>query len=227
MRLLSAVVLTFLVNVAPVIAQSSPIVEIPFRRALGRSGPVARIDVYPRVGYTIINFREAFGETNEKIRQVTLGDSNPIDVTSDDPACISNLKLYSSGDTACSASLLYVKVDNDAVENLQQTRLTVLTDNHLFLFDLILRQKGEPKGFNIKPLPTSHTRSEKVAIEQIEHLYLGYASAIDKGIVSEALAHRIHHFLVYARAGKALTEAAAEAGVSMDLVRKLSSLGMT
>lgn len=206
---------------------SGAVVEIPFRQALGRSGKIPQIEVYPRVGFTVINFRSAFGQTKEKIRQVTIGDTELVNISSDDPSCISNIGTYSHGDRACHASLLYIEVDAAAMVDLPKTRMTVLTDNYLFLFDLIFKQHGEPKVVYLKPNSDSYTLREEAAIAQIEHLYLGYAAAIEKNIVSQSLSHKIHHFLYYVRAGKSISQAAAFAGVSMAVVRKLDTLGIS
>ncbi|MGF1487766.1 MAG: hypothetical protein ACFBSE_11810 [Prochloraceae cyanobacterium] len=211
--------------IAPV-SMASAIVEIPFRQALGREGTVPQIAVYPRVGFTVINFREAFMGTDEKVRQITIGDSNSVKISSDDPGCISNFGEYRQASQACSVSVIYVEIDEDVWVDLKKTRLTVLTDNHLFLFDLVLREIGSPKVVYVRPMPANLNHSEQAAVDQIEHLYLGYAAATAKGIISEDLSHRIHHFLYYARAGKPLPQAAAEAGVSMAVVRKLDSLGI-
>lgn len=206
----------------------SAIEKISFRQAEGREGIVPLVYVYSRIGFTIINFREALARTGEKIRQVTVGDSNAIDLSSDDPGCISNLGEYNSDSRPCDATIIYVELDDSAIGDLDRTRLSVLTDNHIFMLDLILEQgPGEPKQIIIEPPRTQVSGKQQATLDRIEHLYLGYRAAIEKNIVDRELSHKIHHFLYYVRSGKEIQQAAREAGISTAVVRKLESLGIT
>ncbi len=203
---------------------SEPIRNISFEAGTGKLGRVEKIKVYQQIGFTVINFRKALGE-NEKIRQITVGDGSFLQISSDDPTCISN-DGHSSSNRACTATIIYLQLDRDWGEIARITRLTIATESNFFLFDLVPAKKGTPKLVYILPPPQQYSRGTMVTLAQIENLHLGYAEAQKKGILTPELAGRIQNFLYYVRLGKDLTTAAREAGISMNVVRKLDSLGI-
>ncbi|NJO93722.1 MAG: hypothetical protein HC820_04030 [Hydrococcus sp. RM1_1_31] len=204
-------------------AQSnSAVFSVSSLRAQGREGAIAQVNVYPyATGSTVINFRP----TGEKVRQVSLGGS-PLLLSSDDPDCLSSTSKRSS--EACAATLIYLqqKPPGQMTAHPGKTRMTVSTDKNLYLFEVVLTS-GTPKYTVVEIQPNQpRDRSTLTSIEQIAVLNRGFLVATKKKyLLNPELNHRIRNFLSLAQTEPSLSQAASQAGVSMDVVRKLEQLG--
>jgi hypothetical protein len=186
-------------------------------RATGKEGAIVQVHVYPHAaGATTINFRP----TGEKIRQISVGGTSLL-VSSDDPDCLSsNAK---GGSEACSATILYLQQKSGTAG---KTRMTVLTDERLYLFEVVLTT-GTPQYSIVEILPDSPSTSEQAVDRQrLATLERGFeAASQERYLLNPELNRRIRQFLSLARTGEALESAASEAGISMAVVRKLEELG--
>ena len=201
----------------PVLAQEA-IMRVPARRARGIESKVVEVKVYPySTGSTIINFRP----TGEKIRQVSLV-ADSLLLSSDDPDCLSSQAKQSG--QACAATLLYLQQKpQKTVPN--STRMSVLSDQNIYVFQIVL-SSGTPTYSVVEIQPDTRQYTPLVSLEQITTLVKGFQVAVEQQYVSNPeFNSRIRKFLDLARSEKTLESAAAQAGISMEVVQKLQELG--
>lgn len=186
-------------------------------RATGKEGAIVQVRVYPHAaGATTINFRP----TGEKIRQISVGGTSLL-IGSDDPDCLSsNAK---GGSEACSATILYLQQKSRTVG---KTRMTVLTDENLYLFEVVLAT-GTPQYSIVEILPDIPSIRDRAADnDRLALLKRGFEEATSKQyLLNPELNRRLRQFLALARTGEPLEAAAYKAGISMAVVRKLEELG--
>ena len=174
-------------------------------------------------GSTIINFRP----TKEIVHQVSLVDSSLL-LSSDDPDCLSSTVAQRSSDS-CSATLLYLQQKpKEAVPSsgrIGSTRMSVVTDHNIYVFQVIL-SSDSPVYSVVEIQPSSRQYTPLISLAQITALVKGFQVAVSEQYVNNPeFNSRLRRFLEVVRTEKSLESAAAKAGISMDVVRKLEELG--
>lgn len=219
----------------------SPVLTVPARRAQGLAGTIVPIKVHPGFGQTLINFRL----TGERVRQVTLGDSSKVTLSSDDPECLTSKAPDDNsinGAVRCNATVLYLK-RIDLPKKIQQalidtglptapkTRLTVLTDNkNPYIFEIVYAS-GEPEYSVVAIEPdVTPERFDTFSVPQLntfnrETLSRGYQVALERRTIPQELNSRITNFLTLIQIGNPVEQAASKSGISMQVVYKLLELG--
>lgn len=172
---------------------------------------------------TIINFRS----TGEKIRQIVLGEFSQIAVSSDDPQCLAlPNQAANRGKRSCQATILYIQRNPQVLAKAQKnTRLTVLTDESLYLFEIVYNPKNPDSVVEILP----EKPLTDVAILPKADLYYvllrGYRVANERKLLTPELSRQIERLLSSIKAGQTLEEAATSAGISLEAAEKLEELG--
>ncbi|WP_036488302.1 hypothetical protein [Myxosarcina sp. GI1] len=206
----------------PAFAQEA-IERVPARKAKGIEAKVVEINIHPYdSGSTIVNFRP----TQEKIRQVSLVGSS-LFLSSDDPECLSSLP--ESGGRPCQATLLYLQ--RKPVElvpkerKVERTRMSVITDENIYVFDIVLSDR-QPTYSVVEILAENRQYTPLVSIEQITNYRRGFQVAVSERYLNNPELHnRLRNFINLVRTENTVEAAAAKAGISMKVVRKLEELG--
>ena len=202
-----------------------PVRSVSAQQAQGLAGEIVEVKVHPaRWGNTVLNFRP----TNESVRQVSLGIPERITLSSDDPECLSS-EASRSGRERCEASVLYLQQSpGSEKEPIAASRMTILTDKHLYLFKLLLTNSApEYYALEIKP-ENQPAQAALTTLEQLETLLRGVKVATERNyLANPELAGRVQHFIQLLREGKEIETSANSAGISLNAVRKLEQLGQS
>lgn len=220
--IMSTVSTSLMMAVALPVMATEAVVRIPARRARGIES-IAEIEVYPNnTGATTLNFRP----TQELIRQVTFGGGSLL-LSSDDPSCLSS-ESKGSGEP-CEATLLYLQQKpKEAVpsnQRISSTRMTVLTDKNIYVFQVVL-SSGAPIYSVVEIQPDTRQYTPLISFKEISNLVNGFKAASEQQLLNNPeFQQRVRRFVEIVKTEESLESAAARAGISMDVVRKLKELG--
>ena len=221
--IMSTVLTSLMLAVASPVMATEAVVRIPARRARGIESQVVEVKVYPyKTGSTIINFRP----TQERIRQVSLGGAS-LFLSSDDPSCLNSESQ--GGGEPCSATLLYLQQKPDEAvpssQRINSTRMSVLTDRNIYIFQVVL-SSGTPTYSVVEIQPDPNQYTPLISLSEITSLINGYKVAAERELLNNPEFHqRVRQFIEMVKTEESLDSAAAKAGISMDVVRKLKELG--
>lgn len=194
-------------------------------QAQGLGAEAVKVSTYQGYGDTIVDFRD-LGET---IRQINIGDGSRLVVNSDDPNCISHAAARS--DRSCEAQILYLKqikpIVIDELYTSGWTELKAMTDENIYVFRI--EYSSSAPGVTIYKLQPDITEDPLATKDSLLDRYLvlrrGYREGLKKNYINEELARRIDSFLQMVYKGTQVGEAAGEAGISEEAVKKLELLG--
>ena len=199
----------------PLSTIASAIREISSRSASG-AGAIPSVKVFPGSGLNI-----SFIATGERIQKVWLDDPSFLTVDFDS--------------ALPGASLIHLRRINyihfEQIPSGNSTLLTVITEGkngkQQYLFNITYGQ-GSPDYVALNIVPDKQEKQASVFLEQ--QIRQGLTVAQSRGLISQKnnnlnLISRVESFLEQLKAGKTPEAAAANSGISMALVNKLSSLG--
>ena len=199
----------------PLSTMASAIREVSSRTASG-VGTIPTVKVFPGSGVNI-----SFIATGERIQKVWLDDPSFLSVDFDS--------------ALPGAFLIHLRRINyihfEQIPSGNSTLLTVITEGRSgkkqYLFNITYGQ-GEPDYVALNIVPDKQEKQASVFLEQ--QIRQGLTVAQSRGLISQKnnnlnLISRVESFLEQLKAGNPLEEAAANSGISMALVNKLSSLG--
>jgi hypothetical protein len=201
---------------------------VPVSQARGDHEVVA-VELYPGHG-TTLNFRS----TGETIRRAWLDDLSKVTLSFDDASC-----SVSETENECAAQVIHLRriypLEFPNLPATQTTLLTVLTDSGLYLFRLTFPESGSAQYHALDIQPDS--LSDAVQAQPVAASVTGTngAQLIEQGLrVAEArnliakgdpLWERLQNLIAVVRQGVHVEVAAAQAGVSPALIKRLMELG--
>jgi hypothetical protein len=187
------------------------------------------VSLYRGQGVTL-NFRP----TGETIQRAWLDDPSQTTLDFDDTNCAT------SDAEACAASVIHLRrinpLDFPGLPTATATSLTVLTNSGLYSFRLTFPDSGSPSYsvLNIQPESTNVSEAEPPSTiapmaqpEGLTAIEQGLNTALEKGLIAtdDSLWQRTQTFLSLMREGFSSQAAARQAGVSQDLIMRLTEMG--
>jgi hypothetical protein len=220
--------LCFFLFAFPALAQA--VRTVPVSQARG-DRQIVTVDLYPGHG-TTLNFRS----TGETIRRAWLDDLSKVTLSFDDASC-----SVSETENECAAQVIHLRRINPLefpnLPTTETTLLTVLTDGGLYLFRLAFPESGNPSYYSLDIQPDSlsagvQPQSVAAQVEGISGAQLieqGLGVAQSRNLIAEGdpLWERLQNLIAAVRQGVHVEVAAAQAGVSQELIVRLVELGQT
>lgn len=212
----------------PAVAQA--VRAVPVSQARG-DRQIVTVELYPGHG-TTLNFRS----TSETIRRAWLDDLSKVTLSFDDASC-----SVSETESECAAQVIHLRRINSLefpnLPTTETTLLTVLTDAGLYVFRLAFPESGSPSYYSLDIQPdsiSSDVQPQPIAA-QVEGssgaqlLEQGLRVAQSHNLIAEGdpLWERLQNFITAVRQGVHVEVAAAQAGVSQELIARLVELGQT
>lgn len=211
-------------------AAAQAVRTVPVSQARG-DRQIVTIDLYPGHG-TTLNFRS----TGEMIRRAWLDDLSKVTLSFDDASC-----SVSETENECAAQVIHLRRINPLefpnLPTTETTLLTVLTDGGLYLFRLAFPEAGSPHYYSLEIQPDSlnaEIQPQPVAasVEGISGAQLieqGLRVAQSRSLIAEGdpLWERLQNLIAAVRQGVHVEVAAAQVGVSQELIVRLVELGQT
>ncbi|HEY9690640.1 MAG TPA: hypothetical protein V6D15_00370 [Oculatellaceae cyanobacterium] len=228
----------------PVLAKNNASVrQLSVSEAIGGQGQPPLIELAPGMGVNL-----SFVATGETIKKVWL--DNPSFVTLDVDGCLAGLGTRQEARNCSGAFVLHIRRINPLqFRNLPKANsslLTVITSaNRVYLFKII--KVAKPRYYTVEIIP----RKQNIR-SYVSHQYFGnqpnrksqLSAPITSSLVilncglqvaiknqflktSQALYRNIQKFLSLTASGTSVEIAAKQAGISMNLVKRLHELGMS
>ena len=200
-------------------AQAQTTRSIPSSYARGEYAQPVTIDLYRGHGVNL-NFRA----TGETIQRAWLDDPSQTTLDFDDVGC-----RQAETSSRCDATVVHLRrIEPLTFENLpatETTLLTVLTQQNVYQFYLTFPATGSPEYSTLNIQPESVLTVARSNQAEVIERGLGVAQA--QGLIAEGdrLWNRIQTFLALVRGGIAPSEATAQAGISENLILRLTELG--
>jgi hypothetical protein len=212
----------------PAVAQA--VRAVPVSQARG-DRQIVTVDLYPGHG-TTLNFRS----TGETVRRAWLDDLSKVTLSFDDASC-----SVSETENECAAQVIHLRRINPLefpnLPTTETTLLTVLTDGGLYLFRLAFPEAGNPSYYSleiqpdslnteIQPQPVAASVEGSSGAQLIEQ---GLKVAEARNLIAEGdlLWERLQNLIAAVRQGVHVEVAAAQTGVSQELIVRLVELGQT
>lgn len=196
-------------------AQANVVREITTSAAQGQTGSAISVEVPPpEIGVATIDF----SRTGEKIRQVAPGNLPGLYIGSDDPQCLST--DASNASKPCTATVLYLQQQSDT----KPAVLTVKTNRALYIFRTEPKRGPQSLITQIQPEVPVLRISQGQEHRQTEILR-GIEQAYHNNLVTEALGQRLEQYRLNIADGQEIEEAAFNAGISLQAIRRLQELG--
>jgi hypothetical protein len=206
----------------PAMAQATR--SIPISQARG-DAEVVTLELYRGHGLTL-NFRPV-GET---IRRAWLDDLSKVTLSFDDANC-------GTEEESCAASVIHLRRINPLnfpdLPATETTALTIVTDSGVYLFRLTFPEAGNPSFYTVEIQPDSmyrqppgnETRTGNSAGADL--IAQGLNVAQSRSLIEEGddLWDRVQKLIAAVRDGMQVEAAAAETGVSPEVVAQLVRLG--
>jgi hypothetical protein len=179
------------------------------------AAPLQTLKIYPGHG-TTLNFRTS----GEKVYKTWLDDPSQVTLDFDDPNCRTVTEKQ-----PCAAQILHLRRINrlsfPGLPTTPTTTLTVVTDRNLYQFHLTFPNSGTPTAAIVEVQPTRP--SSRSIIQR------GLEVAVSRNLLNQgdALWKRVQLFLQLTEQGASTNQAAQQAGVSPQLIRRLTEFGQT
>lgn len=229
-----------IVNLPPSSAQAdSPVLKVLSSDAQGLNDKLSRITVWAGAGANL-----NFIPTGEIVKKVWLDDPSQIVLDFDGPMCMQAGDRGQSDDCSNSAAtIVHLKrIHSVKFPNLPQTDSTLLSvvtqtsagERKLYQFQ-IAYGSGKPQYHTVAIYPDSQTRANGMnglVQTQLQNVELGLRVAKSRNLLgrnqgNQRLELRVQNFLDLVSSGIKPQSASQQAGVSMRLISKLASLGIT
>jgi hypothetical protein len=198
--------------------------SIPLSQARG-DGEVVTLELYRGHG-TTLNFRP----TGETIRRAWLDDLSKVTLSFDDDNC-------SAEQGTCAANVIHLRRINPLefpdLPATDSTALTIVTDSGVYLFRLTFPASGDSSSYTVEIQPDSMHHQPQPNVAQISNstgadlIAQGLSVAQSRNLINEGdrLWKRLQKLIAAVRGGMQVEAAAAEAGVSPNIVARLVEMG--